>query len=70
VTGDQGEHAVYLSRNGRQAVVSWIDEGVVNYRESRGDGWSDTRQLRLGDELDLGRAREILERRADERSDE
>lgn len=65
-----GDNALYLSRNGREVVASWSDDGVIYFRESRGQGWSETRPLRLGSELDLGRAREILERRADERSDE
>lgn len=68
-TGER-DNALYLSRNGREVVASWIEDGVVYFRESRGQGWSDARPLRLGGELDLGRAREILARRADERSDE
>ncbi|HSL82191.1 MAG TPA: hypothetical protein VLF66_05410, partial [Thermoanaerobaculia bacterium] len=63
-----GEHYLFLSRDGRQAVVSWLAEGAVNYRESRGDGWSAARQLRLGGELDLGRAHLILKQRVDERT--
>jgi len=64
------DNALFLSRNGREVVVSWIADAVVFYRESRGQGWSEARPLRLGNELDLRHAREILERRADERSDE
>jgi hypothetical protein len=68
-TGGQ-DNALFLSPNGREVLVSWLEDGVVYYRESRGAGWSDIRPLRLGNGLDLGRAREILERRADDRSDE
>lgn len=66
----EGEHSVFLSRDGRQVVVSWHEEGVVYYRESRGQGWSELRRLSLGTELDLARAHEILAQRADERNDE
>jgi hypothetical protein len=61
---------LYLSGNGREVLVSWLQNGMVYYRESRGQGWSEVRPLRLGNELDLERARELLERRADDRSDE
>lgn len=64
------DNTVFLSQKGREVVVSWVEDGAVFYRESRGQGWSEARPLRLGSELDLQRAREILERRADERSDE
>ena len=62
--------SLHLSGNGREVLVSWLQNGVIFYRESRGQGWSEVRPLRLGNELDLERARELLERRADERSDE
>ena len=64
------ENALFLSPSGREVVASWVEDGVVYYRESRGAGWSDGRPLRLGSQLPLAQAREILERRADERSDE
>jgi hypothetical protein len=65
----QNENALFLSRNGGEVLASWLEDGAVYYRESRGQEWSDVRSLRLGGELDLARAREILDRRADERSD-
>lgn len=64
------DNALFLSQAGREVVASWTEGDVVYFRESRGQGWSEARPLRLGGELDLGRAREILARRADERSDE
>lgn len=68
-TGER-DNAIFLSRGGREVVVSWTEGGVVYYRESRGAGWSPTRTLRLGSELDAARARQILARRAAELSDE
>ncbi len=59
--------ALHLSRNGRAALVSWVDHGVVNYRESQGEGWSAPHLLHLGVNLDLAHARQILDQRADER---
>lgn len=65
-----GDHSLFLSRDGRQAVISWLEDDVIHYRESRGDGWSVARQLRLDGQLDLDRAHRILEQRADERTSE
>jgi hypothetical protein len=67
-TGEQ-DNALFLSQSGREVLVSWSEGGVVYYRESRGAGWSEARPLRLGSDLDLARAHEILARRADERGD-
>lgn len=63
-----GEHSLFLSRDGRQVAVSWRDEGVVYYRESRGQGWGPARELRIENGLDLGRAHQILKQRVDERT--
>lgn len=65
-TGD-GDHALYLSRDGEGVVAVWMENDALRYRESRGEGWSDVRSLRLGNGLDLQRAKSLLERRADER---
>ncbi len=59
--------SLHLSRNGREALVSWLNDGVVYYRESQGAGWSAPHPLRLGPNLDLARAQQILDQRADER---
>ncbi len=58
---------LHLSRNGREAIVSWLDGGVVKYRERQPNGWSAPRQLRLGANLDLAQARQLLDQRAEER---
>lgn len=65
-TGDDG-HSLYLSRDGEGVVAAWMEGDALLYRESRGEGWSDIRSLRLGHGLDLQRAKSLLERRADER---
>ena len=64
------ENALFLSLSGGEVLASWVEDGAVYYRESRGQEWTDARPLRLDGEIDLARAREILARRADERSDE
>jgi len=64
----EGENALFLSQDGREAVVSWQERSdLIYYRESRGEGWSGLRSLRLGEGLDLAKAREILAQRAHER---
>lgn len=64
-----GKNALFLSQDGREALVSWQERSdVIYYRESRGEGWSGVRSLRLGPDLDLARARDILEQRARERA--
>lgn len=68
-TGTEGL-TMHLSPDGRDAVVAWSEDGAVVYRESRGDGWSGARSLRLVNGLDRAGAQAILERRADERGGE
>lgn len=69
VTGES-ENALFLSQDGREVLVSWQEGGRVYYRESRRGGWSGVRSLSLGGDLDLSRARQILEQRAHERASE
>lgn len=61
------DNAVFLSREGG-VIVAWVEDDAVYYRESQGDSWSAPRRLRLDSGLDLDRAWQILERRAEERS--
>lgn len=57
---------LHLSRDGSAALVSWRGNGVLKYRESLPEGWSEVRTLRLEGELDLERALQMLDRRIDE----
>jgi hypothetical protein len=57
---------LHLSRDGGAALVSWQGKGVLEYRESLPEGWSEVRTLRLHGELDLERALQMLDRRIDE----
>lgn len=66
-TTGRNDVAIHLSPNGREVLVSWVQDGVVHYRESRGEGWSTARPLRLGADLELPHIREILDRRAEAR---
>lgn len=59
--------ALHLSRNGRQAIVSWLQDGAVYYLESQARGWSTPRTLHLRAGLDLAHARQLLDQRAEER---
>lgn len=68
-TGTEGV-TLHLSRSGREVLVAWEQGGVVYYRESRGQGWSEPHRLVLSEELDVEGARRILEQRADERASE
>jgi hypothetical protein len=64
-TGDE-DHSVYLSRDGKGVIAAWKEGEILLYRESRNEGWSGVRRLRLVGGLDLPRAKSLLERRADE----
>lgn len=68
-TGREGV-ALHLSNSGHALVVSWHGDEHVYYRESLDQGWSPVRVLRLGKDLDLSQANQILEQRADERAPE
>ncbi|MFW6012173.1 MAG: hypothetical protein ACOC92_00515 [bacterium] len=65
-TGREGLK-LHLAPNGREALVSWLGDGVVQYRESLGEGWSAPRSVRLGDDLDLDRAHQVMKQRANQR---
>jgi hypothetical protein len=54
---------VFLSDSGEEALIAWTDTGKVLYRLSQGDGWSDQRQIKLSDSLDLEKAYNILKQR-------
>lgn len=54
---------VFLSDSGEDALVAWTDTGKVLYRLSQDGGWSDQRQIKLSDSLDLEKAYSILKQR-------
>lgn len=56
---------LFLSADGEDALIAWTDAGgqSVSYRDSQKAGWSDIRQLRLSDGIDLGQAFKILEQK-------
>lgn len=56
--------ALHLAPNGREALVSWVQDGTVHYRESYGREWSTPRPIDFGAKLELARVREVLDRRA------
>jgi hypothetical protein len=57
---------VFLSEDGRQALVSWENEGDLHYRETDGDGWSAERHIDLTGPVDAARAERILRQRVRE----
>lgn len=66
-TGEQA-HQLHLSGDGTVVVATWTEGSYLLYRESRGQGWSEIRRLRLDRTVDLQRGHALLERRADELS--
>jgi hypothetical protein len=61
---EPGPTTLYLSRSGEEALVAWEVPGRLRYRESRGDEWSEVRELALDEYLTLPSAHAILEQRA------
>lgn len=61
----EDENALFLSRDGKDAIVAWSNGSFVFYRETTADEWSNVYRLPLGGELDLDRAWEMLERRVE-----
>lgn len=66
-TGDTPQTRIFVSPDGRDVIVSWLEEPLEKprllYVESRGDGWSDVQSFELGDQMSLRAAYELLERR-------
>jgi hypothetical protein len=58
-----GRTFLYLSRSGEEALVAWELPSRLRYRESLGAGWSQVRELVLGENLTLASAHAILEQR-------
>lgn len=58
-----GAVRVFASETGGEILVSWASTDRVTYRISQGSGWSDPREIRLSDSLDLNGVYEILAQR-------
>jgi hypothetical protein len=54
---------LFVSDSGEDMLMSWTDRDRVLYRMSRDDGWTDQREIKLSDSVDLDRAYEILAQR-------
>ena len=59
----QGDVRLFVSQTGENVIVSWALADRVAYRISRDDGWSDSKELRFSDNLNLGKAYDILDQR-------
>lgn len=62
-----GSVRLFVSETGENLIVSWAQADKVLYRNSRKGVWSDSRELRFSDSLDLGKAYEILQQRLSSR---
>ena len=62
-----GAVRVFVSETGANALVSWAGKDRVFYRDSVGNGWSDVRELKLSDSLDLNQAYDVLDQRVQNR---
>jgi hypothetical protein len=58
-----GAVRLFASEQGENLIVSWAQADKVVYCNSRDAGWTDPRELRLSDNLDLAKAYEVLEQR-------
>lgn len=54
---------LFVSENGEDVLISWTEKDRVLYRMSKNDGWTDQREIRLSESVDLERAYEILAQR-------
>ena len=61
-TGTDGLR-MFVSEDGENLIVAWVDGDRVLYRESSGGGWKDSLEIKLSATLDQTRAFEILEQR-------
>ena len=58
-----GAVRLFVSEGGDNLTVSWAQADKVLYRNSHGDRWTEPRELRFSENLDLAKAYEILEQR-------
>lgn len=54
---------LFVSPDGRDVIVSWLEASRLRYVESQQDGWSPVQSFELGDQLSLAAAYELLDRR-------
>lgn len=59
----EGSVRVFASETGDEILVSWAGSDRVTYRISQGDGWSDPREIRTSESLDLNGVYDILAQR-------
>ncbi len=58
-----GPAELMLSESGQDLIVTWEADGAVYYRESEGDGWSETHAIELNEDLDRETVYRMLEDR-------
>ena len=54
---------LFVSDGGEDMLVSWTEKDRVLYRMSTDDGWTDQREIKLSESVNLDRAYEILAQR-------
>lgn len=62
-----GPTTLFLSRDGKEALVAWQQGEVLYFRETNGIDWSEVHSLELGPDLDLAQAQAVLEQRISSR---
>lgn len=58
-----GSAELFLSESGRNVIVTWEGDGVIHYRESAGDGWSEPGVIELTEDLDRDAVYQMLSER-------
>jgi hypothetical protein len=59
----RGDVRMFMSESGQEVLLAWIDGQRVLYVETSGQGWSETREVRITPSFDSTDAFEVLERR-------
>jgi hypothetical protein len=54
---------LFVSENGEDMLISWTEKDRVLYRMTRNDGWTEQREIKLSESVNLERAYEILAQR-------
>lgn len=54
---------LFVSEDGEDMLISWLEKDRVLYRMSRNDGWTEQREIKLSESVNLDRAYEILTQR-------